>query len=302
MPQEELNDFNFDDVGSFANLLMRSQLISCLGREGLCITLRIDPNELDFLALPSNEGFALRLINFLFQKKDRDTLCNLFHRIEDKLNKVDWKSDLETIRIKLKCAPSKNNPPSSGSESPVNLPHQPYISQPPSWTFKIGGAKNKLIAIGGVLLLGLSGGFFYLSRQGMKFNADYLKLENELKQKNWKEADNLTGQLITEVSNDITKIECQDLKDIDKAWSKYSGGRFGFNAQSILWKEKSFDLKKFLEHVGWVNGNHYVQPEYSMGSQALQGQLPWLVVWNLPGDGITVRSNYLKKLSDCFPQ
>jgi hypothetical protein len=310
MSQEPLNP---SDIEKFAELLARSKKPEILGRALLCRRIGIDPKTIGFIRQADDHSFALELINHLNDIDDQEALCKLGNEIYFTFSKGRFAPELATILTKLNCNPGlrennlNNQPveqPTFSSESSPNFPHQPYRSQPPSWSLKIGGAKNKLIAIGGVLLLGLSVGVFSHSQQGMKFNDNYPKLENELKQGNLKEADGLTAQLISGVSNDITKIKCQDLKDIDKLWSRYSSGRFGFNAQSILWKENDRDLGKFLKHVGWVNqdGSAYVQPQYSMGGQALQGQLPWSVVWNLPGrDGNKVRSNYLEKLSSCFP-
>ena len=168
MPQDSLNP---SDIKTLADLLLRSEKVKA--REALCIRNGIDPNQL-LLREDSDYDFVIKLIYHLNQIDDREALCRLccdelFPIFHDKENFDD---SLKNITAKLNCNQeirhkylnneAVNQPTfpraSFGSESSVNLTHQPYASQTQSWLTKIGNANKKLlgsallIAGGGVLL------------------------------------------------------------------------------------------------------------------------------------------------------
>jgi GUN4-like/CHAT domain len=104
---------------------------------------------------------------------------------------------------------------------------------------------------------------------------NYNRLQTLLDSGNWKEANQETTKLLIKISGrerlgpldspnaigtlgdrDIEALPCQDLLIIDTLWSKYSGGRFGFTAQTkILQKiENSQDVwAEFCLIVEWFD-------------------------------------------------
>jgi len=107
----------------------------------------------------------------------------------------------------------------------------------------------------------------------------YAKLEELLKAKKWREADEETYHLmITTISKeegqllypeDLETFPCEDLKAIDGLWVQYSDGKFGFSVQKQIWQEcnsptSSFkDLDRFYLAVGWIatTGENLLEPE-----------------------------------------
>ncbi|MFN5857107.1 MAG: GUN4 domain-containing protein [Pseudanabaenaceae cyanobacterium] len=130
---------------------------------------------------------------------------------------------------------------------------------------------------------------------------DYRELEQLLKTKQWRRADELTARLILKVANrekqgwldeDSTKnFPWKDLRTINQLWVNYSDGKFGFSVQKKLWLEcdgiigvnDHHAFRKFAVKVGWC----YPQKIYSdlrtyndfmndtrNGQNALLGSLP----------------------------
>jgi len=75
----------------------------------------------------------------------------------------------------------------------------------------------------------------------------YQKLEDLLKNSQWKEANQETWNLLCMLlhknqgtsltAGDIEQIPCSALNIIDKLWHKYSNGKFGFGVQTRIYKE-----------------------------------------------------------------
>ena len=98
---------------------------------------------------------------------------------------------------------------------------------------------------------------------------DYRELENLLKAKEWRKADELTAKLMIKAMNrekenwlDTKQMETfphKDLQTIDHLWLHYSNGKFGFSVQKKLWLEcggkiGKYDyaaFTKFALKVGW---------------------------------------------------
>jgi len=125
-----------------------------------------------------------------------------------------------------------------------------------------------------------------------RFGANYYnKLRDLLKAGKWKEADQETNDRMCEVMDrqregwlDIPQIEkfpCQDLKNIDRLWVKYSNDKFGFSVQKRIWQEcgsptaYNEDWKKFCDRVGWrVNERWIAYSEVKFNTSAPGGHLP----------------------------
>ncbi len=111
------------------------------------------------------------------------------------------------------------------------------------------------------------------------------KLENYLREKEWKQADLETSSLIFKGSDsDASKVSCKDINQIDELWRKYSNGRFGFSIQSSIYLETGNPLgkydknawRKFGDRVGWrVNGIWLESYEVlNLSLKAPKGHLP----------------------------
>lgn len=101
-----------------------------------------------------------------------------------------------------------------------------------------------------------------INSNGLK--GDYRKLQGYLQKKDWKNADEETYQIMLKVAGPISeqqgyfsnqewnKFSCSDLKEIDRLWSKASGGRLGFSAQNKVLSTSENDPIAFLKKVRWV--------------------------------------------------
>ncbi|MBD2208786.1 GUN4 domain-containing protein [Nostoc linckia FACHB-104] len=145
-------------------------------------------------------------------------------------------------------------------------------------------------------------------REGQIYNKtsimDYSKLQNYLSDKNWREADRETTEIILSIicqqTPDLTvekvmmnqiflskelihNFPCQDLRIIDKLWLNHSNLHFGFSIQTCIWQRVSpqyenFDLncKNFTKDVAWViNGSWLTEEQIIYGLHAPLGHLPF---------------------------
>jgi WD40 repeat protein len=123
---------------------------------------------------------------------------------------------------------------------------------------------------------------------------DYSRLRDLLAAGKWVEADWETSLILLKVSQstmagcitvkDIQNFPSEDLCTIDRLWTKYSNGHFGFSAQKRIWqslggksgvKYKVYD--KFGERVGWrVNGQWLARDRHKFTLTAPEGHLPQL--------------------------
>ncbi|HLP90475.1 MAG TPA: GUN4 domain-containing protein [Nostocaceae cyanobacterium] len=95
---------------------------------------------------------------------------------------------------------------------------------------------------------------------------DYSKLENLLKNKCWKEADQETFAILLKASDRKHKflslfvnLPQEVLQTIDNLWFNYSYGHFGFSVQKQIWynlggyrNSNSDSVWNFTASVGWV--------------------------------------------------
>jgi hypothetical protein len=103
------------------------------------------------------------------------------------------------------------------------------------------------------------------------------RLQELLVAGDWREADRETIQVILSVTkapdlesispNDVRQFPCNELHVIDRLWTNYSQGRFGFSVQAQLYQSVGGSLEttiaqdysvieRFGDRVGWrVNGN-----------------------------------------------
>ncbi|QIR38822.1 GUN4 domain-containing protein [Tolypothrix sp. PCC 7910] len=133
---------------------------------------------------------------------------------------------------------------------------------------------------------------------------DYSKLQNYLLDKNWREADRETTEIILSIICQETQdldweqvmmnqiflskelihnFPCEDLRIIDRLWLNHSNLHFGFSIQTCIWQKVSphyenFDLncKSFTKDVAWVvNGSWLIEEQIIYGLHAPLGHLPF---------------------------
>lgn len=127
--------------------------------------------------------------------------------------------------------------------------------------------------------------------------ANYDKLNNFLKAKQWKDANQETMRVMLELANrqkddwlrskEFKELPCPDLKKIDQLWSDYSEGRFGFSKPRQIWLEiggkpgqfKGETFYKFGDRVGWRINDEWLETydQFTFGLQAAEGHLPVLI-------------------------
>ncbi len=130
-------------------------------------------------------------------------------------------------------------------------------------------------------------------------NARYPKLEQLLKNRQFKEADHETYKLMLETvgkeegqyfdPGDFETFPCEELVCIDNLWSKYSQGKFGFSIQTKIWQEygsptlydhNNSNWISFCHRIGWMKDRQYVK--YKDFYWILEQKTP---TGHLPNDG-----------------
>lgn len=118
---------------------------------------------------------------------------------------------------------------------------------------------------------------------------DYNSLINLLAAGKWRKADELTWEILLQVTLrqdeawlqlvDIENFPCTDLCTIDWLWDYYSNGLFGLNAQRRIWESVGGQYADFCDRVGWREGESWkYYDELSFNSEAPEGHLP-VIIW-----------------------
>ncbi|HEY9815781.1 MAG TPA: GUN4 domain-containing protein [Candidatus Obscuribacterales bacterium] len=147
---------------------------------------------------------------------------------------------------------------------------------------------------------------------------NYMRLRALLINGEWRLADQETVYLMIKACGlehgkelqpaQLLGIPCEDLLIIDRLWTRYSSGRFGFSVQSSIWQDfynlywsKSDTWSAFGDRVGWrvnhlLNPNHWRRyDELIFSRRAPVGHLPFL------GDkfGIFTIETIASRLANC---
>ncbi len=124
------------------------------------------------------------------------------------------------------------------------------------------------------------------------------KLQQLLSAKNWKAADQETRHLLSPQKDPFgpnpKSIPLNLIQEIDQAWLKASGGRFGFSVQARIWrqavaahpKNNEAAVNTFRDRVGWkipaprreqdfISSDWRNESELNYSLQAPVGHLPW---------------------------
>ena len=96
------------------------------------------------------------------------------------------------------------------------------------------------------------------------YNMDYKPLFVALVSNDLQKADILTQRYLTQLAKlktgtqrqwlyftDVSRLPIQDLQTIDKLWTMYSAGQFGFSTQRRIWLYSNKNWEKFWHVIGW---------------------------------------------------
>ena len=147
----------------------------------------------------------------------------------------------------------------------------------------------------------------------------YEDLQKYLKDGKWFEADKETVKLVLAIAgeselenlrpDEIEHIDCSELQVIDRLWSHYSDGHFGFSLQAKIYQDlggnqqttieqNSQLIEKWGERLGWrKNGSWIKCSDLDYSEQAAKGGLPGLW-WNSPY-GSKMTNYFLARLMSC---
>ena len=147
----------------------------------------------------------------------------------------------------------------------------------------------------------------------------YEKLQSLLAEGQWSEADVETIGLIISLSEqpelelirpeDIQHIACSELQVIDRLWSKYSNGRFGFGVQVKFYQELGGSIETTIEQdnkliqqwgerLGWRKDGKWLKCkdlDYSLNAPEGCHPSRW---WNSPY-GSKMTNYFLARLLNC---
>ncbi len=122
---------------------------------------------------------------------------------------------------------------------------------------------------------------------------DYTRLRDLLKAGKWKEADSETTRVMLKAADrewlnydDLEKFPCIDLCTLDRLWTKYSDGHFGFSVQKRLWLSVGGKVDyetecRLGDLVGWRENEKWVSYDnLTFDIKAKEGHLPeqWLEI------------------------
>ncbi|BAY92079.1 MULTISPECIES: caspase, EACC1-associated type [unclassified Tolypothrix] len=125
---------------------------------------------------------------------------------------------------------------------------------------------------------------------------DYTRLRDLLAAENWKDADMETYLVMVQAigqnnghyfnTEELLNFPCTDLRTIDRLWTKYSNGRFGFSVQKEIYlsvggkPDGKYDeeaWKQFGDRVGWrVESNWIDYDKVIFDTSVPEGYLPIL--------------------------
>ena len=121
------------------------------------------------------------------------------------------------------------------------------------------------------------------------YEIDYLPLQKVLLVNDFKTADKYTHTHLCQLAGlnnnnyrnwlyftDIHKIPSDDLNTIDKLWTIYSEGKFGFSIQREIWLSNNQNWEKLWNKIGWkINDIAIRYPhEFIWDINAPKGHLP----------------------------
>jgi serine/threonine protein kinase len=165
-----------------------------------------------------------------------------------------WRKRVEFLEH-LSIPKMPSSPPATPVESPPPDPKststsscQPTSSQKPSTAKTIFNVKQRSLSavssLSKILPISKSNPAPIELRSAVGY--DYTRLQNLLATGKWQEADKETAYAMLKVARrkqeewlypeDIKKFPCKDLQTIDRLWTNYSNGHFGFSIQQQIYQ------------------------------------------------------------------
>lgn len=132
---------------------------------------------------------------------------------------------------------------------------------------------------------------------------DYTHLQDLLKAKQWKEADEETYTIMLKLAEkegklgfqiqDINRLPNRDIWTIDHLWVNFSNKVFGFSIQNLIYEDKDKDFTKFAEKVGWKKEKWLLYPEF-ISEDIPTGYLPasWLLASSMLSKKASLRGQW----------
>ena len=130
----------------------------------------------------------------------------------------------------------------------------------------------------------------------------FQKLEQYLKNGQWREADEETSRLMVQIGDKDDKgcldsVDCknfprEELRTIDQLWLKYSNNHFGLSVQKEIYLREGGKLddydwdayEKMSEVIGWRQGGEWLDYDhYTFNTNAPRGHLPSLMSFRESG-------------------
>ena len=178
-----------------------------------------------------------------------------------------------------------------------------------SWKMGLIGLVAMVMGISALASAGVGWRFPFMPEKTVVSSQEYVQLEKLLEQRDWKQADERTTELMLKAAgreqersldiNSITTFPCEDLRTIDRLWVEYSDERFGFSVQKRIWesvggKPGKYDkeiYQTYGDRVGWrVKGRWLEYSEISFSlERGAAGHLPVFgggvgkVLWDIVG-------------------
>jgi GUN4-like len=170
------------------------------------------------------------------------------------------------------------------------------VSQPQSNFAKFSQHKNKLYIVAAFLLFAFVG---YPLYQLSKLDEQLSALDEQLSVKNWRNADQITSDIIRQLSETQTgfitgtnsnSIKCEDLTKINNLWEK-SSRNFGFQKQQNIWEKVKHNQSEFEKKIDWYGKKN---SDLIFNETAPVGHLP------AAGRIFYSTKDYTNKLEECF--
>lgn len=284
-----LDDNDIKELTRLMLLMLETQE----SRKQLCRDLGINPQEVAFIRDSSDETFCTELIDRLNRYGYQEYICKLCcQKLFPVLNQSIYKHRISI----LKKIVEKINCDCNHDKQDYQIPTPPDDSKP---ELKIGTINKKILASasGAILLVCLVVGYRINEQFNNsnnipveRTNQELAAIENTLKNKQWKLADQKTTEILLREAGknniagsekeevklnekEIQNISCPILQHLNELWESNSQGRFGFRKQNSIWKsvnQKNWD--EFADHIGWKENNQWTSISFT--TTAKEGHLP----------------------------
>ena len=119
-------------------------------------------------------------------------------------------------------------------------------------------------------------------------NINYEELQLKLLEQNFEDADRLTSSYLRKLAgklaenrgyvfySEVNNMSGTDLQTIDRLWSVYSNGRFGFSIQAKILKSVGKRYELLWPKIGWKKDGYWTRypSSFSWSLEAPEGHMP----------------------------